>query len=100
MKRKWISFSEVFLIAMIILTGAVLVHILDLWTVPVQNDVMIAQLNGGDSDMVIMKSTNSLLTNLRLAVWPLVILICALLSVLKVFSIIKFLSKKDQKTNR
>jgi hypothetical protein len=40
------------------------------WTIPVQNDATVAQLNSSDVDMVVTHSTNSMLQTIRTAIWP------------------------------
>ena len=83
---KW---SSLVMIIIILIAAAALTHVADIWTVPIQNDTTIDQLNGGDAEMVIMHSTNSMLATLRTVIFPIAILICLLIVALEVKRIIK-----------
>ena len=52
--------------------ASVLTHLADKWTIPAQNETTISQVNGGDEELIAMHSTNSILVNTRLYIWPIV----------------------------
>lgn len=59
-------------LVLLILTGIAsgLTHVLDYWTVPVQNEVAMAQLNGGDAEWVTTRSMNEFLGHIQSWTWP------------------------------
>ena len=83
-KIKW---SKIIWIVVILIITSILSHIVDQWTIPIRNEITVAQLNGGDSEMVIMHSTNSLLLNFRMMIWPISFIIVGIIIVLEVLKI-------------
>ena len=91
-----IKWSSVILMIVILSAAGVLSHIADVWTVPMQNDTTMAQLNGGDTDMVIMNSTNSMLSSIRISIFPIAIALCMLIVALEVKRILKLNKEKEE----
>ena len=73
--------SKIVLIVVILVIASALTHMADVWTIPVQNEATVAQLNGGDMEMVATHSTNSILERTRSGIIPLAVVICMMIAV-------------------
>ena len=56
----------------------------DYWTVPVQNEVTVAQIKNSDESFVTMKTTNSALNTCRMFIMPTAFLVIVIIVILDV----------------
>ena len=75
-------------------------HVGDKWTVPLQNDTTLAQMNGGDIEMVAMHSTNSFLTSVRDYIWPTSLFLCFIIFACEGVRAFKFFTEEEKTTNQ
>lgn len=83
------------MIVIVLIVTSVFAHLADDWTIPLQNDTTMAQVNGDGVDLAVMKSSNSFLNTVRISIWPLAIVICLLVAGSEILRINKELDKKD-----
>jgi len=95
-----IKWSKLIWIVAILIIASVLTHVADKWTVPLQNETTMAQVNGGDADMVVMHSSNSILQSFRLYIWPIAILLCAIIMILETRRTFKELTKETEEKTK
>lgn len=74
------SISKLILAIVILICAFSFSHIVDRWTIPIQNEVTINQLSGGNTELIVRDSTNSFLINLRLWIVPIAGLIVIIMS--------------------
>ena len=63
-------FFTVLALLVVLSLGGLCQHLVDNWTVTTQNEVAIAQVNGGDVEFGTMRSTHEFLGHLQTWTWP------------------------------
>jgi multisubunit Na+/H+ antiporter MnhB subunit len=78
-KKMKVSKCKIAMIILIIVGAGVLNHMADIWTVPLQNDATMAQVNGGDAEFLATQTTNSMLVNVRGFIFPIALFIIGII---------------------
>jgi len=94
---KW---SKLIWMIVILLISLVITHTADKWTIPLQNDTTIAQVNGGDEELVVMHSTNSLLSTVRIYTTPVACLIIIMIAWLEILQMGKRAKEKEEEEKK
>ena len=95
-KSKAFKIWKLVVIIVIAITASILTHVFDKWTIPAQNEATMAQVNGGNAEMMVMHSTNSFLTTVRTVTWPIAAIIILCIIMTEVVRVIKIINKNNQ----
>ena len=93
--KKWkFPVGKLILILFIIGCASLFTHMMDRWTVPIQNEITIDQLNGGDAELVTRDVTNSFLNNMRIGIWPVAVFIILIIIFSEIVKCIKLIESR------
>ena len=95
-KSKAFKIWKLVVIVILAVTASILTHVFDKWTIPVQNEVTMNQVNGGDAEMIAMHSTNSVFDTIRTMTWPVAAIIILCIIMTEVVRVIKIINKNNQ----